>query len=42
MLQDNETVVDSETQNSINLSQDDSIPYEADQGTISKQDKYLI
>lgn len=42
MLQDSETVVDYETQNSINLSQDDSIPYEADQGTISKQDKYLI
>ena len=42
MSQNSETVVDSETQNSINLSQDDSIPYEADQGTISKQDKYLI
>lgn len=42
MLQDNETVVDSEKQNSINLSQSDSIPYYVYQGTISKQDKYLI
>ncbi|WP_273751436.1 hypothetical protein [Leuconostoc mesenteroides] len=42
MSENNETVVDSETQSSINLSQSDSIPYEADQGTISKQDKYLI
>ncbi|WP_263317198.1 hypothetical protein [Leuconostoc carnosum] len=42
MLQDSETVVDSETPNSINLSQSDSIPYDADQGKISKQDKYLI
>lgn len=41
MSQNNETTVNAETPNAINLSQNDSIPYDADQGTISKQEKYL-